>query len=60
MQFFSPAPLSPEGAWLTFSYASTSIVLARPLPEGTTEVRVLYDTSVTICGMNEIVRVEYR
>jgi hypothetical protein len=54
------APLSSEGAWLTLSYASTSVVLARPLPEGTTELRVFYDTSVTICGKNEIVRVEYR
>jgi hypothetical protein len=54
------APLSPEGIWLAFSYASTSVVLAKPLPEGTTELRVLYDTSVTISGMNEIVRVEYR
>jgi hypothetical protein len=54
------APLSPEGIWLTFSYASTSLVLAKPLPQGATELRVLYDTSVTICGMNEIVRVEYR
>jgi hypothetical protein len=54
------APLSPEGIWLTFSYASTSVVLAKPLPQGATELRVLYDTSVTICGMNEIVRVEYR
>jgi hypothetical protein len=54
------APLSPDGIWLSFSYASTSVVLARPLPQGTTELRVLYDTSVTISGMNEIVRVEYR
>ena len=54
------APLSPEGIWLTFSYASTSVVLAKPLPQGATELRVTYDTSVTISGMNEIVRVEYR
>jgi hypothetical protein len=54
------APLSPEGIWLAFSYASTSVVLAKPLPQGATELRVLYDPSVTINGMNEIVRVEYR
>jgi hypothetical protein len=53
-------PSSTEGIWLTFSYASTSVVLAKPLPKGATQLRVTYDTSATISGMNEIVRVEYR
>jgi hypothetical protein len=54
------SPTTNEGIWITVSYSSTSVVLAQALPQGATELRVTYDTSVTVCGMNEIVRVEYR
>lgn len=53
-------PSSDEGTWVSFSYTSTSVVLARPLPKGTTGLRVTYDTAVTVCGLHEIVRIEYR
>jgi hypothetical protein len=54
------APLSTEGAWIAVSYSSTSVMLAKSLPKDATELRVTYDTSVTVDGMHEIARVEYR
>jgi hypothetical protein len=53
------SPSSAEGIWLALSYSSTSAVLACKLPQGATGLRVIYDTSITIGGMYEIVRVEY-
>ncbi len=53
-------PSTTEGIWLTVSYSATSILIARQLPQGTTELRVAHDTSVTVDGLNEIVSVEYR
>lgn len=54
------SPSSREDIWLAVSYASTSVVLVKSLPEDITELRVIYNTSVKIAGMDEIVRLEYR
>jgi hypothetical protein len=53
-------PSLAEGIWLCVSYSATFIVLTKQLPQDITEFRVTYDTSVTVAGLNQIVRVEYR
>lgn len=53
-------PSSREDIWLAVSYASTSVVLVKSLPEHITELRIIYNTTVKIAGMDEIVRLEYR
>jgi hypothetical protein len=53
-------PLSREDIWLAVSYASTAVVLVKSLPEDITELRIIYDTTIKIAGMDEIVRLEYR
>ena len=47
---WKPIPSTSEGIWITVSYSSTSIVLAKQLPHGTFEICVTYNTSVTING----------
>jgi len=54
------APSSAEGNWLSLSFSGTTFVLNAPLPAGATELRVTYDTRITVAGQYEIVRIEYR
>ena len=49
-----------NGAWLQLGYAGTAVVLARRLPQGTTECRVEYDRGVTVEGYEQIASIECR
>lgn len=46
--------------WIELSYCSTSIVLSQSLPKDIRELRITYNTLVNVCGLPEIVRIEYR
>ncbi|HLJ90501.1 MAG TPA: STY0301 family protein [Candidatus Angelobacter sp.] len=43
-----------EGTWIACSYASTDVVLAQSLPEGTSECSISYNARVFIDGHREI------
>jgi hypothetical protein len=49
-----------SGVWMQLGYASTAILLARQLPQGTTECRVEFDRSVTVDGFEQIKSIECR
>ena len=54
------APSAADGYWLRVSYSSTTVVLAMPLPQGTTALRASYDTTVSVGGLPRITRLECR
>jgi hypothetical protein len=47
-------PKSSDGIWLSCRYSSTSMVLTKQLPAGTSECTVIYDPKVQISGLPEI------
>ena len=53
-------PSSSDGTWISVSYSGTSVALAKQLPLGTTNLCVVYDMSITVEGLNQIVRIEYK
>jgi hypothetical protein len=46
--------------WLSCSYASTNIVLSKPLAAGVTECTVTYSRNVQVAGMPEVKKIDCR